>query len=383
MSEQKYKQAARIIQKIGFLPFPINETFMDIIKTLVNEDELDFVLAFRRNASQTMEQLLKSTKGAMNEEEIERKANSLAKKGIIFNQPNSQGVMVYRLLPLIMVGVFEYVFMKKIEFTEKEKKLAELFHKLLFIDFKDLVQKEYDTIVPFFKTLKPFDRTIPILDKNVSGKEVDIVVDEDVEVGQEKIITAQNVEELIEKFDDITVAHCFCRQHQDLLGNPCKFDAPRENCFTFGKSARHVANHGFGRKVSKEEALKIMKEAEDYGLVHKAFHTHSDISKIETSVCNCCQDCCGTFLMYRQGLMATINASDYLSNVNEELCNGCGICVEKCPLDVIELNDDNKAEVKKDYCIGCGLCAHFCPENAISLVEKQRTVYYPPPRIKN
>ena len=66
--------------------------------------------------------------------------------------------------------------------------------------------------------------------------------------------------------------YCFCRQRRSLLGDPCDTHAPTLNCFTFGKSARHTAAQGFARKVTKEEARKIMQEAEAAGLIHKAFH---------------------------------------------------------------------------------------------------------------
>ncbi|MFX0020517.1 MAG: hypothetical protein ACFFAF_17470, partial [Candidatus Hermodarchaeota archaeon] len=114
MSVDKYHKAARVIIKAGFLPFPINNTVIELLKILLDEDDLDFIMAFKRKPSQTMEQLKVSSK--MLEEEILYHVKKLAKKGFIFNQPNSKGVMVYRLMPLVMVGVFEYTFMKKIEF---------------------------------------------------------------------------------------------------------------------------------------------------------------------------------------------------------------------------------------------------------------------------
>lgn len=382
MSEDKYIPAARIIASAGMLPFPVNETLLDILKLIVEEDELPFIIAFKRKKSQTIQELLKTTRGKMTEDEILKHIESLAKKGLIFNQSSSSGVMVYRLLPLIMVGVFEYTFMKKLEFSEREKKIAHLFKKL-FDEVRDVIQDKYDTFLPAFKGFPPVDRTMPILGKTVEGKEVQIIVDEEIEAPQEKILTTKHVEDLIKKFDDIAVGHCFCRHHQDLLDNPCKLDAPRENCLTFGKSARHIVNQGFGRMISREDATKILQESEEYGLVHKAYHTHSDLSKVETSVCNCCKCCCGTFDLYKSGVLPTVNASDYIARHNLDLCIGCGTCIEKCPLDAIELNNDNKAELNESYCIGCGVCAHFCPEGAISLVENQRTVFIPPPRLKN
>jgi len=77
-----------------------------------------------------------------------------------------------------------------------------------------------------------------------------------------------------------------------------------------------------------------------------------------------------------------INSTNYISIINKDLCVGCGICVEKCPIEAIQLNDENKAERNPDWCIGCGVCAHFCPENAISLHEGMRKVYIPPPRLR-
>lgn len=376
-SEEKYKKVAQVIIRAGILPFPLTDTLLEIMRYIIREEDLDFIMAFKRKFSQTMEQLKKSSK--MSEEVILGHTNYLATKGVIFNQPNSQGIMVYRLLPLMMVGPFEYLLMEKIRYTEQEKRLAVLFKKL-FDEAKDLIHDKYDMFVPIFKNLPPIDRTMPVIGIGASGEEVQISVNKEVEVPVEEIIPIQKVEELVEKFDDIAVGHCFCRQHKDLLGDPCKVTDLRENCLTFGKSARFCAEQGFQRMISKEEALKLLKASEEAGLVHKAFHPHSDITKEETSICNCCVDCCATFELWRDGVMPLINSTYYLSSVHEELCIGCGTCVEKCTVGAIYLNDNDKAEVDKARCIGCGLCAHFCPQGAIELLEGMRTVYVPPLR---
>ncbi|MHA1249916.1 MAG: 4Fe-4S binding protein [Candidatus Helarchaeota archaeon] len=83
------------------------------------------------------------------------------------------------------------------------------------------------------------------------------------------------------------------------------------------------------------------------------------------------------------GAIPIINSTNYLSQVNQEICIGCGTCVERCPMDAISLNDDDKAQVNSDRCIGCGVCAHFCPEHAITLLEGLRKVFIPPPKIKS
>ncbi|MFW9902126.1 MAG: ATP-binding protein [Candidatus Thorarchaeota archaeon] len=380
MSEQNYKQAVRVIVKAGMFPFPITDTMIEILKLLITEEELELIMAFKRKSSQTMDQLKQSSK--MSEKKIERLINSLAKAGLIFNQPNSGGVMVYRLMPLVMVGVFEYTFMNKLEFNEKERKLAKLFTQL-FEDLSDFIQHNYDTIAPFFKNLPPYDRTVTILDKSVSNEEIQISINKEIDVPVEQIIPTQKVEEIINKFDDIAVGHCFCRHHKDLLGKPCKTTKLRENCFTFGKSARYCVEQGFARTISKEEALKILKDSERDGLVHKAFHAGSKIARDETSICNCCKCCCGTLEWWRMGVTALINSTNYLCQIDKDKCIGCGTCMEKCPVDAIQGDDNNKADCNEELCIGCGVCAHFCPENAISLLEGMRKVFVPVPRLKN
>ena len=185
ISEEKYKRAARIIIKAGRLPFPVSETLLEILRYLIDEDELDFIMAFKLKKSQTMEQLKKSTK--LPEEEILNKVKSLSKKGVIFNQPNSKGLMVYLLLPLIMVGPFEYIFMQKLKYTSEEKKIANLFKKL-FDEVKDIVQSKYDLLEPVLRKFPPLDRTVPILDKTTSGEEIQISINQDIEIPEETII---------------------------------------------------------------------------------------------------------------------------------------------------------------------------------------------------
>ncbi|MFX1256906.1 MAG: ATP-binding protein [Promethearchaeota archaeon] len=373
MSEEKYKKVVNVINKAGGTPLPINDTLISIIKNIIKEDELEFILLFRRKISQTMEQLKKNSK--LSEEDILKKADTLAKKGVMFNQPNRQGVIVYRILPLINVGIFEYTFMKELEYSEENKELSNLFEKL-FNELGDLVQNNYDTIISMMLKQKPIDRTVPILKNKETGEDIEIVVNESIEIPDQQVFPTQKVEELINKFDYIAVANCFCRHHKDLLGDPCKQTDIRENCFTFGKSALHVSENGFGRLVSKKEALKILKEAEEAGLVHKAYHPSFDINRDETSICNCCKCCCG-----QSGeRFPTINTTNYISQINQDLCVGCGTCVEKCHFNSIQLNINNKAERIGEYCIGCGLCAYFCPQNAISMIEGQRIVKISPPR---
>lgn len=59
-----------------------------------------------------------------------------------------------------------------------------------------------------------------------------------------------------------------------------------------------------------------------------------------------------------------------ISEVNQEKCSGCGICVPLCPYGAIELAEYNgkiRAKINEAKCKGCGVCAAACPSKAITL----------------
>ncbi|MFX1499172.1 MAG: ATP-binding protein [Promethearchaeota archaeon] len=372
--DEKYRSAAEIINRAGEFAYPITDTLIEILKYNIDEENIDLIFGFTNQVSQTIEQLKEST--GLSEEQILKKVNSLAKKGVIFNQPNRQGIMVYRLLPV--ARQFEYTFMKKLDDSEKFRILAELYYKL-DKEIEDLIQTNYDKFASTLNKRLPIDRTIltSFINKETRN-EIEIVLNENVDVPVQAILSSQKIEEIINKFEDIAVGNCFCRQHKDLLGDPCKQTDIRENCFTLGKSARHTSEQGFSRLISREEALKILRATKEDGLVHKAYHLHSDITKEEVAICNCCSCCC----LNNRNLMIgpVVNANNYLAKVKEDECIGCGKCVDNCHNSAMSLNDENVAEVNEEYCIGCGVCAYLCTENAISMIEGLRYVRMMPPR---
>ncbi|MEN4005775.1 MAG: CoB--CoM heterodisulfide reductase iron-sulfur subunit A family protein [Methanobacteriaceae archaeon] len=50
--------------------------------------------------------------------------------------------------------------------------------------------------------------------------------------------------------------------------------------------------------------------------------------------------------------------------VNEDVCNGCGICIELCPYGALSIEDGHSA-VNIALCHGCGTCAGACPSGAM------------------
>ena len=251
----KLKKATEVVCKQGMVQFPVSATAIAIIDRVVgdNEEELDLIYAFREKPSQTMDQLVQSSK--LSTQKIEQLTTNLAKKGLIFNQPSSSGVMIYRLLPLMLVGVMEYKFMVELTGSQEEKELAVLFEKLLE-ELRDEIQDNFDTLSPLFNSAPAVDRTVPTR-QTEDGKPIKIIpVDKALDVSEEFVLPSQTVEEIINKFDDIAVGYCFCRQRRSLLGDNCSTDAPTLNCFTFGKSARHTAAQGFAKQFQRKKRLK-------------------------------------------------------------------------------------------------------------------------------
>ena len=61
--------------------------------------------------------------------------------------------------------------------------------------------------------------------------------------------------------------------------------------------------------------------------------------------------------------------------IDEEKCNGCGICVDACHEGAIELIDGKAKLTREDYCDGLGDCLPACPTGAITFEEREAPAY--------
>ena len=57
--------------------------------------------------------------------------------------------------------------------------------------------------------------------------------------------------------------------------------------------------------------------------------------------------------------------------INEDLCNGCGLCVKACSEGAIEIIDGKARLVAEKYCDGLGACIGECPSGAINIIERE------------
>jgi electron transport complex protein RnfB len=187
-----------------------------------------------------------------------------------------------------------------------------------------------------------------------------------------EILPYEQAEAIIRDQKKISVAPCICRKEEKMLGEGC--DHPMETCMAFGAGAYFYIENGLGREATQEEALRILRNAMDAGLVLQP----GNGQKV-WNMCMCCGCCCALLkALKKMEKPAEIAHSNYHARVVPEDCTGCGLCEFRCPMDAIKMEET--AVVNLDRCIGCGVCVGICPLEAIKLLQKEPRERYTPPR---
>jgi ferredoxin len=151
---------------------------------------------------------------------------------------------------------------------------------------------------------------------------------------------------------------------------------------TFNTTAASLIRHGHARVVDVKEGLDLLQEAYENNLVQFGENVRKNVNFI----CNCCGCCCEAMIAARRfAIMNPVHTTNFLPHINEANCNGCGKCVNACPVEAMTLvssNNPNKPKMKKarvneDLCLGCGVCVRTCETDGIDLKHRQARVITP------
>lgn len=272
-------------------------------------------------------------------EELEHYLDSMISKGAIWGR--KEGDKKLYSLALLIIGIYEF----------QVNKLTKEFLEDLFQYIEEAWGEKAQKI-----TVSQM-RTIPI------------GLDLEHDVG---IANYNDIKQLFEHVEGpYTIVNCICRQKNDILGDPCHITSRREVCMGFGIFAKAYIDAGWGREITKEEALEILKKNEEEGLIFRPGNSQ----KIDF-LCSCCTCCCGIKSLKQLPNPADFVVSDYYAEVDPDLCTGCGTCIDRCQMDAISLEEDISI-VDRKRCIGCGNCVFVCQDDAIQLKKKERQ-YIPP-----
>lgn len=92
---------------------------------------------------------------------------------------------------------------------------------------------------------------------------------------------------------------------------------------------------------------------------------------------DCDVDAANQYLMFNPvNEEESVYVAGHKAAINNDICNGCGLCMKYCRFDAIS-EKDGKFEISEVNCDGCFLCQHVCPQNAIIMeINDKSRMYY-------
>lgn len=333
MNGQRSGIYERLAAHLDTLPdgYPPSSTgaHLRVLRKLFSPDEAELAvhLTLKR---ETADEVAKRAGGSA--DVVRDRLARMARRGLILAVERPGEEPLYQAVPFV-IGIFEF-------------QVNDLTQELL----ADLVEyAQTSDSSPHVKTI-PQLRTIP----------VGVSLDSRIEA-----LPYERAEALVEAHDRFAVASCLCRTITRMWGEGC--DAPLETCLFFGDWADYYVNTERGRRIERDDVMRILRQANEANLVLQSSNT-----KEAVVICCCCGCCCGVLTpLKRLEAPAAEVASAFAATHDEETCIRCLRCIDRCQMDAIHPEGDGVL-LNRDRCVGCGLCVATCPSGALRLVRRDR-----------
>lgn len=347
---------SQLIDRLNRFPqgAPPSKLLNQILKMLFSEKAAELVSLLpikpftAEKASRIWKMDMTSAQNALNE---------LAGRAILVDiEQNGKSVYV---LPPPMAGFFEFSLMR-VRNDIDQKLLSELFYQYLNV--------EEDFIRELFTRGETQLGRVFIHEPVLSNENALHVLD------------YERATEVIKTASHMAIGTCYCRHKMYHMDTAC--DAPLEICMTFNTTAASLIKHGHARRVDEGEGLEILHQAYENNLVQFGENVREKVNFI----CNCCGCCCEAMIAARRfAIMNPVHTTNFIPEIEGESCNGCGKCVNVCPVEAMSLISANNphrpkmklARLDEDLCLGCGLCVRSCPKDSIHLEARPQRVITP------
>ncbi len=322
-----------------------NEKLRQILAILFSEEEAFIASKFPLEEA-TIDELARKT--GQTTVELIPVLETMAEKGLIMDLPYA-GNTYYMLMPGF-IGFFEFTFMKK----RNDLPLPELARLMTEYLYEDAAQGQAKE---FFGSKTNLTRSL--------------VYDDAVPVSSD-VTSFENARKIIASAGYGAVGMCYCRHKKEHLGETCAKLAPVEGtCISLGTAARFMVRRGFAEERGTDELLAILDRARELNLTHIT----DNVRHKPSFICNCCSCCCELMAGVKAGYSDGVAKTPFLASVDEEMCNGCGLCLAACNVGAISMATGPsgvRAVVDLTPCLGCGACVPACAQKAIFLVERAK-----------
>ncbi|MFB0535889.1 MAG: ATP-binding protein [Anaerolineae bacterium] len=182
---------------------------------------------------------------------------------------------------------------------------------------------------------------------------------------QQWVVPTEQVIEFLRNARSFALTECICRSHHRRCDNPL------EVCFLLNDAADRYVSEGIGRSVSLEEAVEVLRQANERGLVHLTVY---EPSQYVYAVCSCCSCCCHDLQFLKSyGRSDLVARSEYVAQTDTGACTHCGDCIERCVFGA-RIWKDEQMSYDAAACYGCGLCVTVCPVEAIVMQRRQEEI---------